>query len=81
MAANDNKVQKFSDQFQYTGEGPLDKKQTPVEDLSQLPSPLKAYDGQTVTVLSDHVGETSDWVFKDGKWEKKYQIVDCGELV
>ena len=80
MAVNDN-VQKFSDQFQYTGEGPLDKKQAPVQDLSQLPSPLKAYEGQTVTVLSDENGETSDWIFVNGKWNKKYQLIDCGELV
>ena len=80
MAVNDN-VQKFSDQFQYTGEGPLDKKQTPVPDLSQLPSSLKAYEGQTVTVLSDENGETSDWIFIDGKWNKKHQLIDCGELV
>ncbi len=80
MAVNDN-VQKFSDQFQYTGEGPLDKKQTPVSDLSQLPSSLKAYEGQTVTVLSDENGETSDWIFIDGRWNKKHQLIDCGELV
>ena len=80
MAVNDN-VQKFSDQFQYTGDGPLDKKQAPVPYLSQLPSSLKAYEGQTVTVLSDENGETSDWIFIDGKWNKKHQLIDCGELV
>lgn len=73
-------TQKFSMQFQYTGEGPLDSKQKPVDDLSKLPSPLKAYEGQTVTVLSDDLGETSDWIFNDGKWEKKHQVMDCGEF-
>lgn len=81
MATSDSKVQKFSDQFQYTGEGPLDKKQVPVENISQLPTQLKAYEGQTVTVLRDDIGETSDWVFRNGEWVKKYQVIDCGELV
>ena len=34
--ANDN-TQKFSKQFQYTGEGPLDTKQKPVADIASLP--------------------------------------------
>ncbi len=71
-------TQKYSNQFQYNGEGPLDAKQAPVKTLAELPSPLKAYDGQTVTVLTDDVGETSDWVFTNGKWTKKYQVTDCG---
>jgi len=73
-------TQKFSSQFQYTGDGPLDTKQKPVNTIADLPSPLKAYEGQTITVLSDDKGESSDWLFTDGKWVKKYQIVDCGEF-
>jgi len=77
--ANDN-TQKFSKQFQYTGEGPLDTKQKPVADIASLPSSLKSYEGQTITVLSDDEGKTSDYIFTDGVWIKKYQIMDCGEF-
>ena len=76
MAGSSN-TQKFSNQFQYTGEGPLDNKQIPVANVESLPSVLKAYEGQTVTVLSDDKGETSDYIYRDGQWIKKYQIVDC----
>ena len=55
MASND--VQKFSNQFQYNGEGPLDAKLAPVATISDLPSALKAYEGQTITVLCDNKGE------------------------
>jgi len=72
-------TQKFSSQFQYTGEGPLDNKQIPVADIGSLPSVLKAYEGQTVTVLSDDKGEMSDYIYQDGQWIKKYQVNDCGE--
>ena len=75
---NSRDTQKFSTQFQYTGDGPLDTKQTPVETVDKLPSVIKAYEGQTLTVLSDDIGETSDYIFKNGHWVKKYQIVDCG---
>lgn len=80
MADNINEVKKFSNQFQYNGEGPLDFKQNPVETVSKLPSRLKAYEGQTVTVMSDDKGEMTDYQFKNGKWIKKCQIVDCGEF-
>ena len=73
-------TQKFSSQFQYTGEGPLDTKQVPVPNVESLPTKIKAYEGQTVTVLLDDKGETSDYVYKDGAWVKKYQIIDCGEF-
>ena len=72
--------QKFSKQFQYTGEGPLDTKQAPVPDMASLPSSLKAYEGQTITVLADDEGKTTDFVFTDGVWVKKYQVMDCGEF-
>ena len=75
-----NNTQKFSNQFQYTGDGPLDTKQVPVNTIADLPTSLKAYEGQTITVLFDDIGETSDWLFIDGVWRKKYQIVDCGEF-
>ena len=71
-------TQKFSKQFQYTGEGPLDTKQIPVENVASLPSPLKAYEGQTITVLSDDEGQISDYVFTVGVWIKKHQVMDCG---
>lgn len=80
MPVNSSNVKKFSNQFQYNGEGPLDNKQEPVETVSQLPNPLKAYEGQTVTVLIDDKGETSDWIYRENKWVKKYQITDCGEF-
>lgn len=73
-------IQNFSDQLQYTGEGPLDRKMAPVADVTKLPSALKAYEGQTLTVLFDDEGITSDYIFKDGIWIKKHQIMDCGEL-
>ena len=75
---NSSDTQKFSTQFQYTGDGPMDAKQKPVESVQKLPSPIKAYEGQTVTVLSDDKGETSDYWYIDGKWVKKNQILDCG---
>ena len=78
--SNNNNTQKFSSQFQYTGDGPLDTKQVPVPTVADLPSPLKAYEGQTITVLSDDKGETWDYQFQDGRWIKKYQVVDCGEF-
>lgn len=80
MAANDNDVKKISNQFQYNGDGPLDFKQNPVETVAQLPNRLRAYEGQTVTVMSDDEGKTSDYQFTNGKWVKKYQVVDCGEF-
>lgn len=80
MPSVNSGTQKFSSQFQYTGDGPLDTKQAPVATLADLPSALKAYEGQTVTVLSDDKGEVSDWQFTDGEWVKKFQIVDCGEF-
>jgi len=73
-------AQKFSSQFQYTGDGPLDNKQVPVATIADLPSALKAYEGQTVTVLSDDKGESSDWLFTDGQWVKKFQVIDCGDF-
>lgn len=80
MPSVNSGTQKFSSQFQYTGDGPLDTKQAPVPTLADLPSALKSYEGQTVTVLSDDKGEISDWQFTDGQWVKKFQIVDCGEF-
>ena len=80
MAVNDSEVKKFSNQFQFNGDGPLDFKQNPVDGVSDLPGALKAYEGQTVTVMSDDKGETSDYQFTNGKWVKKYQIIDCGEF-
>lgn len=76
MASND--VQKFSNQFQYNGEGPLDAKLAPVATMSDLPNALKAYEGQTLTVLSDSQGETADYQYINGKWVKKCQVIDCG---
>ena len=73
-------TQKFSNQFQYTGDGPLDNKQIPVPNIESLPSSLKAYEGQTVTVLSDDEGITSDYYYINGKWIKKNQKMDCGEF-
>lgn len=79
--ANGDDVKKFSNQFQYNGEGPLDVKQEPVNTVSQLPTPLKAYEGQTVTVLTpDENGIVWDYQFLNGKWVKKDKVTDCGEL-
>lgn len=75
---NSGNTQKFSTQFQYTGDGPLDTKQKPVATVADLPTPLKAYEGQTITVLTDDEGKTSDWQFVNGKWIKKHQVTDCG---
>lgn len=75
---NGSNTQKFSNQFQYTGDGPLDIKQAPVSDVASLPSKIKAYEGQTVTVLSDDEGLTSDYIYTNGEWKKKNQIIDCG---
>ena len=76
--SGNSNTQKFSSQFQYTGDGPLDTKQKPVNTVNDLPSPLKAYEGQTITVLVDDKGESSDWLFTQGVWIKKNQITDCG---
>ena len=73
-------TQKFSNQFQYTGDGPLDNKQTPVATIDKLPTSLKAYEGQTITVLSDDEGKTTDYLYTNGKWVKKYQVIDCGDF-
>lgn len=79
--ANGNDVKKFSNQFQYNGEGPLDVKQEPVYTVSQLPTPLKAYEGQIITVLTpDENGIVWDYQFLNGKWEKKNKVTDCGEF-
>ena len=44
-------------------------------------SKLKAYDGQTVTVLQpDENGEVWDYQFLNGAWVKKYLVIDCGEF-
>ena len=81
MAANSGEIKKFSNQFQYNGDGPLDVKQDPVVSVSDLPSPLKAYEGQIITVLTpDANGVIWDYQFINGKWVKKYQSIDCGEF-
>ena len=77
---NGTNVKKFSNQLQYNGEGPLDSKQIPVSDPSQLPGLLKSYEGQTITVITDDKGEMTDYQFMNGKWIKKHQIIDCGEF-
>ena len=81
MATNSNDVKKYSSQFQYNGEGPLDAKQNPVNTVADLPTSLKAYEGQTITVLTpDENGIVWEYHFLNGKWEKKYKVIDCGEF-
>lgn len=81
METNNSDVKKYSSQFQYNGEGPLDNKQNPVETVSELPTPLKAYEGQIITVLTpDENNIIWDYQFLNGKWNKKNQVIDCGEF-
>lgn len=81
MAFNETDVKKYSSQFQYNGEGPLDAKQEPVPTVDDLPTPLKAYEGQTITVLEpDENGVIWEYQFLNGKWNRKYQSIDCGEF-
>ena len=81
MITNSEDIKKFSSQFQYNGDGPLDAKQNPVESTSELPTPLKAYEGQIVTVLTPEENNIVwDYQFLNGKWNKKNQVIDCGEF-
>ena len=81
MITNSEDIKKFSSQFQYNGDGPLDAKQNPVETTSELPTPLKAYEGQIVTVLTPEENNIVwDYQFLNGKWNKKNQVIDCGEF-
>lgn len=76
---NNGDIQKYSVQFQYTGDGPMDTKQSPVETVDKLPSPLKAYEGQTVSVLNAEAfgdEKTIDYQFVGGVWVKKKAYIE-----
>jgi hypothetical protein len=64
----DNRIIKTSEQFLYSGVGPLDSKQAPVQSASEL-NTLTAYEGQRIYVINDGC----DYVFKRKGW--KYQWV------
>lgn len=55
----DNRIIKTSEQFLYSGVGPLDSKQAPVQSASEL-NTLTAYEGQRIYVINDGC----DYVFK-----------------
>ncbi len=81
MVTNSEDIKKFSSQFQYNGDGPLDAKQNPVETVAELPTPLKAYEGQTLTVLTpDENNIIWDYQFINGEWKRKNKNIDCGEF-
>lgn len=92
---NGTNVQKYTVQFQYTGEGPMDVKQEPVETPKDLPSKLKAYEGQVITVKNGEIigvdskgekiygGRTIDYIFSEGEWipyEAYITKIDGGEF-
>jgi len=76
----DLNVTKYSTQFQYTGDGPLDTKQTPIRTVDELPSRLKAYEGQTVTVLNAIDNKPYDYQFINGEWRIKIPFINGGEF-
>ena len=66
---------KVTSQVRFTGNGPVDFKMNPVNTVSDLPSPIKAYEGQIVTVLSDPDGKTAEYQFVDGTWVPKESLI------
>lgn len=68
----------YINQLEYTGQGPLDRKNQPVgtvDELNKIPK-KERYPGMTITVLDDGSGKQNDyWLVGDdgfsGVWEKK----------
>lgn len=69
---------KYINQLEYSGHGPLDRKNQPVKTIGELENipKIERYPGMTVTVMDDGTGIQSEyWLVGadgySGVWEKK----------